>query len=106
MTEHCIVCLNHIDKYKIILGRREGDECKKKAITDICINVFNNSLDHFGRGLSLLPISPRRENGRAFHLKMEEMQLVPDEGGFISLKYIHPTRFTSLGAVIGVGLNP
>ena len=83
-----------------------GDECKKDAITGICINFFNNSLGYVGSSLAILRISPRRENGRAFHCKMEEMQVVPDEGSLISVKYIHRTRFTTLDAVIGVGLNP
>ena len=81
------------------MGRRGGVEFLKKAAAEIFLNSVIAQRED-------VRVDRRTEEGRAFHLKMEEMQVTLDWRGGISVYYISSTNLTSLDDVIDLGLNP
>ena len=81
------------------MGRRGGIEFPKKAAAEILLNSL-------GSEIACVWIFGRTEYNTAFYLKMEEMQVTPNEGGVIFVKHVLRTHLTRVDAVIGLGLNP
>lgn len=103
IKHHFNVCLSHIDRCKIVRGRHGGPEVVKNYLKNGNTDTITSFLY---QEVQTYTVRDNTEDGIALHLKMEEINVLPDFGVGIRVMYITIDGFALLDDLIEFGFNP